>query len=260
MDALTAEKVYQSVEFRERTLLGILVTMTGGCMDAYSYLTQGKVFATGQTGNGVLFAVHLAQLDAPGVVHYLVPITSFLVGILFSKWAVDRLHHRDHFKMQRFVLYLEIVVFLALCVIPEEVPELAVNSVISFTAAMLFENFRKFGASSAYSSIFCTGNLRSFAENLYEAVAHHRPGAARRAVSYLSIVGAFLLGAVVVAIGSSFMGYRCGWIVSIIAFVATRFITNVRTEVENTRREVEALQRIEEEVEEEIEELEKRDL
>ena len=48
---------------RERTALGLTVICAGGLMDAYSYLTRGNVFATGQTGNVVLLAIHLAQLD-----------------------------------------------------------------------------------------------------------------------------------------------------------------------------------------------------
>lgn len=256
MDARTAERVYNSVEFRERATLGALATMTSGCMDAYSYLTQGKVFATGQTGNCVLLAIHAAQLDLPGVAHYLAPISSFLVGTFFSKWAEDAINRRNHFRMQRKVLVVQAIVFVILSLLPDEIPDLLVNSVISFLAALLFENFRKFGSKSTYSSIFCTGNLRSFAETLYEGVAHHDRHQRHRSARYLGIVGAFLLGAAIVTVGAGFMGAACGWIVSVLSLVALPFVTDVSTEVERTREKIEAMQQLEAEVDELVDEAE----
>ena len=49
-------------------------------------------------------------------------------------------------------------------------PDLLVNSAISFCAAVSYENFRQFGTKSAYASVFCTGNLRSFGETLYDGL------------------------------------------------------------------------------------------
>lgn len=259
MDAKTAERVYNSVEFRERVTLGVLVTMTGGCMDAYSYLTQGKVFATGQTGNCVLLAIRMAELDLAGMAHYLAPILAFLVGIVFSKWAEDNVHRRNHYRMQRFVLVTQAAAFVVLSLLPDEIPELLVNSVISFLAALLFENFRKFGSSSSYSSIFNTGNLRSFAETFYEGVVRHDAGRRRLSLRYLAIVGSFLAGAVLVAVGAGYLGAACGWIVSVISLVALCFVTDVGAEVRSTRRRIEELQRLEaaaEEVGEEFRDVE----
>lgn len=254
MDARTAERVYQSVEFRERAALGALATMTAGCMDAYSYLTQGKVFATGQTGNCVLLAIHAADLDLPGVAHYLAPIASFFVGVLVSKWVENKIHRRNHFSMQRWVLMVQATVFVVLSVLPQEVPDLLVNSVISLMAAFLFENFRKFGSASTYSSIFCTGNLRSFAETLYEGTVHHNAHQRKRSLRYLGIVCAFLLGAAIVTVGTHLMGAACGWIVSVFSIVAIHFVTDLNEELENARQRVEALQELEDDVVEEIEE------
>lgn len=256
MDARTAERVYNSVEFRERATLGALATMTAGCMDAYSYLTQGKVFATGQTGNCVLLAIHAAQLDWAGVAHYLAPISAFLVGTFFSKWAEDTISRRNHFRMQRSVLAVQAAVFVVLSLLPDEIPDLLVNSVISFLAALLFENFRKFGSKSTYSSIFCTGNLRSFAETLYEGVARHDRHQRHRSARYIGIVGAFLLGAAIVTLGTSLMGAACGWIVSALSLVAIHFVTDVGTEVERTRERVEALEELEAEANELVDEAE----
>ena len=120
---------------RERTALGLTVICAGGLMDAYSYLTRGNVFATGQTGNVVLLAIHLAQLDWLGVARYLAPIVAFVIGILASKHVLSKVHAGDHFRMQRWVIVFEAVAFVLISLVPPEVPDLPINLAISLCAA-----------------------------------------------------------------------------------------------------------------------------
>ena len=57
-----------SLQMSETLRLGIILALSGGFMDAYSYLERGNVFANAQTGNLLLFGVNLfchAQLSTP---------------------------------------------------------------------------------------------------------------------------------------------------------------------------------------------------
>ena len=51
----------------------------------YTYITRGGVFANAQTGNIVLMGINLAKGDFERVVHYVVPILAFALGILLSE-------------------------------------------------------------------------------------------------------------------------------------------------------------------------------
>lgn len=48
-------------QISESLPLGLLLALSGGLMDAYSYVCRGKVFANAQTGNILLFAVNLSE-------------------------------------------------------------------------------------------------------------------------------------------------------------------------------------------------------
>ena len=50
-----------SFQISESIRLGILLALSGGFMDAYSYLERGQVFANAQTGNMLLMGVNLAE-------------------------------------------------------------------------------------------------------------------------------------------------------------------------------------------------------
>ena len=48
-------------QMSESMRLGILLAISGGFMDAYSYMMRDHVFANAQTGNILLFGVYLSE-------------------------------------------------------------------------------------------------------------------------------------------------------------------------------------------------------
>ena len=176
--------------------LGLIVICAGGFMDAYSYLLHDHVFATGQTGNIVLLCMNLADGAWLGVSHYLVSILAFVAGIMLSRHVLVRVHGRATHRMQRWVAVFEALAFAAVALLPEGAPDLLVNSAISFCAAVSYENFRQFGTRSAYASVFCTGNLRSLGETLYDGIFEKDRHELHRSARYAGLVTSFCVGAV----------------------------------------------------------------
>ena len=62
------------IQVSESFLLCALLTMTGGFLDVYTYITRGHVFANAQTGNVVLLGLNLAEGNIKEVAFYLFPI------------------------------------------------------------------------------------------------------------------------------------------------------------------------------------------
>lgn len=216
---------------RERTALGLVVICAGGLMDAYSYLTRGGVFATGQTGNVVLLAIRLAELDWLGVARYLAPIAAFVTGILVSKHVLSNVHAGDHFRMQRWVIASEAVAFALIALLPESVPDLAVNLAISLCAAISFENFRTFGTKSAYASVFCTGNLRSFAETFYDGFVGHDRHEMHRSLRYLALIASFTAGVVLGYFLIGAVGHYAAFAISGLFLLANIFVGDFAADI-----------------------------
>ena len=72
-------------QMSESFRLGAVLALTGGFLDAYTYLIRGGVFANAQTGNIVLLGVRLMEGDWGGAGHYLVPILAFAAGVLAAE-------------------------------------------------------------------------------------------------------------------------------------------------------------------------------
>lgn len=210
MEQSIAPTASTSVKAKVPVRLGLAVICAGGFMDAYSYLMHGHVFATGQTGNVVLFTLRLVNGDWLGALGSLAAILSCAVGIFFSMHLLYGIHEGNRYRTQRLVALIEVIVFAALAFLPNTVPDLPVNCAISFCAALAFENFRSFGTKSAYSSVFCTGNLRSFAETLYEGLVRHNKHELHRSIRYGALTIFFSVGVLIGVVTISLLGnYAC---------------------------------------------------
>lgn len=145
----------------------------GGFMDMYSYSVHGHVFATGQTGNFVLVAFNFANRDYTEMLHALVPVISFWIGIFISWYMFYSLFKEKTLLWQRGILLASMFVLLIAGFIPLSYPDMLANTLVSFAASLQYSAFRKLGSGDNYASIFCTGNMRSCADNYFKGIVRN---------------------------------------------------------------------------------------
>ena len=139
--------------------LGMLLAAVGGFLDAYTYLSRGKVFANAQTGNLVLLGIRAFEGDWQTALHYVVPVCAFVLGVVLAESIRFR---RDRFMTlhwRQLVLGVEIIVLAVAAFVPEQFNDM-VNAAVSFVCAMQVNSFRTF-EDNPYATTMCTGNLRS---------------------------------------------------------------------------------------------------
>ena len=231
----------------------MIISSLGGIMDGYSYAVRGGVFATGQTGNLVLLAHGFVSRDIPLFIRALTPIVSFWFGVFAAQFILNHIPaHRKQAGAPRLmpapadtpahadatasagaaapsatsvsrswktvILFVEFVTLFIIGFIPDDVLDIIPNTMISFLAAMQFCCFKELGGKSTYASVFCTGNMRSCAEQYYKWFASRDTAARKKAFQYSGILLSFFAGAAGVMFLSSFMGIRAVWAGAAIAF------------------------------------------
>ena len=179
--------------------VGFLLALTGGLLDAYSYLNRGEVFSTAETGNIVLLGINLAQQNWGGALHYLLPVLAFTVGILAAEWVRRRLDGsaglvRLHWRLP--LLLAECAAVVVVSFLPTGRLDPLANIIISFTSALQVESFRNIQGYGCVTTM-CTGNLRSGTENLFHWLSRREPKAPPKIRVYYGLIGCFILGAVV---------------------------------------------------------------
>ena len=186
--------------------LGLLLALTGGILDAYTYLNRGQVFATAETGNLVLLGINCAMGQWRRAAYYLLPISSYAAGLL-TTLALHRRSDRLFFHWRQFVVLAECLAVAAAALIPQGGLDPLVNCMIAFISAMQVQTFRKFRG-CACATTMCTGNLRSGVEALYFHLADNEPAALDRAGVYFGLILCFIAGAIVSGLLSPLLAGR----------------------------------------------------
>ncbi|MBR5382617.1 MAG: DUF1275 domain-containing protein [Clostridia bacterium] len=207
----------------ERLHLAMMLSILGGIMDGYSYSVRGGVFATGQTGNLIIFAYRFVHGQYDRAFRAFVPILGFWMGIFAAQFILNHvanIHGEDaerNRKLKNRVMLLEAFILFCIGFVPDTVLDIIPNSITSLLAAMQFSAFRKFEDEMAYASVFCTGNMRSCAELYYKGIFQKNHSALKRAFKYTAILLSFLTGAVLAMIIGESIGEKTIWIGSCVA-------------------------------------------
>lgn len=175
----------------EMMITSVCLAFVGGYLDAFTYLTKGGVFANAQTGNIVLMGIYAAERNFSSVLHCLVPITAFIVGVLISELLKRK---TSNVKWQRIILLLELLILAAIALLGVHMPDFAVNAVISFVCSLQVNSFRTTNG-LAFATTMCTGNLRSATEKLAAFFETRDFSALRQSLRYFAVIFVFVLGA-----------------------------------------------------------------
>lgn len=192
----------------ESFAVAALLAVSGGMLDAYTYLCRGGVFANAQTGNIVLLAVRLAEGKWGAAAQYLVPVGAFALGVLVAEAVKSRQKSAvGMFHWRHTVLGIEIVLLMGAAWAPVGIWDSVVNILVSFVCALQVEAFRRVRGRS-FASTMCTGNLRSGTEALYHWRAKGDPKAGRTAACYFGVIVCFASGA---ALGGLLLAWLGQW-------------------------------------------------
>ncbi|MEK3766000.1 YoaK family protein [Solibacillus sp. FSL K6-4121] len=213
-------------------VMGMILALVGGYLDAYTYITRDGVFATAQTGNTVLFAVRAASPEYNGALQNIPPFVAFIAGVLVAEHMKDRLDmHR------RSVLALECVILFIVGWLPGSVPNMIITISVAFVSSLQIATFNKLGKWS-YNSTITTGNLRTASSASYEAFANHDKEAMKKFIGFSAIILSFIGGALIGTYFSISLEYKAIWIASAIILV-TAILYHKKREEKGTNEPIE---------------------
>ena len=205
-----SRKLSRNGQMSEAFCTAMFLSVSGGLQDVYTYLYRGKVFANAQTGNIVLCSVKLVEGDWSAVLHYLVPLCFFALGVFTAELLRQKFQQMQRLHWRQLVVLCEIVMLFVVGFFPQEW-NLVANALVSFACAMQVQAFRKVNG-YAFASTMCIGDLRSGVEAFCIWRKSHEPHAKDRMVRYFGIIFLFALGAGLGSKSAAQLGGRAIWI------------------------------------------------
>ena len=213
--------------------LAILLALSGGIMDAYSYLVRDHVFANAQTGNMLLFGVNLATGDWAQCLHYAVPVVCFAAGIALCH-TIKIVATEEHLHWRQMALIIEAVLLVVVGFVPEG-RSLYANGLTSFACGIQVQAFRKFHG-RPLATTMCIGNLRSGTQALVTYASGRDQKQLRGGLLSFFVITCFVLGAVIGNWAIPALGTHMIWIAPVL--LAVSFLIMF---VDREKRRVEAI-------------------
>ena len=175
-------------QMSESFLTAVFLSLSGGLQDAYTYLFRGKVFANAQTGNIVLLSTNIMDGRWDKVLHYLVPLCAFALGVLAAEKMREHFQVMQRLHWRQLVVLGEVLLLFAVGFLPQS-QNLLANAIVSFSCAM-------------HSGVeaFCIWRKS------------HEPHAKDRMVRYFGIIFLFALGAGLGSKSAAQLGGRAIWL------------------------------------------------
>ena len=174
-------------------LLGTILALIGGYLDAYTYIARGGVFANAQTGNIVLLGINLAKGNFTKALFYLLPVITFAVGVVISEGIRNKFNQTHSFHWRQIVAVIEAAVLFAVAFMRSD---MTANILVSFVCSLQVETFRKVNGHTLATTM-CTGNLRTGTETLFYAIKTGNKELVEKSLTYYIIIITFIIGAIV---------------------------------------------------------------
>lgn len=178
--------------FTKYSITTLAQTFIMGSIDAYTFQNFSGSFVSAQTGNLVVFAYEYAT-KGWATAYIRVPVLlGFLLGAFISQGC-------KHIKLNpnlRFNLLLSFsIIFLGLLAMASatHMGELDMLFCLGLFSGYELTVFNRIGETSVNNGIM-TGNLKNFANNVYEAIFSHDKIAMSKAGHFSSAIVTFVIG------------------------------------------------------------------
>lgn len=182
-------------QISESVEIGIILSLAGGFMDAYSYMCRGEVFANAQTGNILLFGVNLSSGNFRIALHYALPVAAFVCGIILSDIVQHNFKSLSLLHWRQISIVFETVILFCVAFLPQKY-NLPANCLISLACGIQVESFRKIH-DNGIATTMCIGNLRSATQNISSYIFTKDKQYLKNGMLYFLIILFFVLGAVI---------------------------------------------------------------
>jgi len=188
---------------QERLPIALLLATNSGFVDAYTFQYHGERFASLQTGNIIQAGISLARGQFNYASSFLLPILFFLLGAAFNNIIKHQFKARK-LSTQQHSLIIEIIGISLVVFIRTQISSTVFITLLSFFLAIQLDAFPKVQG-LPFTSVMSTGNLRNVGANLITYFYTKNRTALQNASLFSLIILAFLFGAFVSALLSTYL-------------------------------------------------------
>ena len=194
----------------ERWWTFALLMAAGGYLGAFTYNLRGGVFCNAQTANFVLMAMALGRGQWGHAAYFLIPMAAYLAGAMLSEGLPLSLRRFGLIRWDTALVGLEVLVVIALGLLPPSAPFQISQVAINFICSMQYNTFRQ-AQGVPMATTFCTNHLRQVGIHLTKAARHRSRRELVLSLAHVGMLSVFVAGAAVCTLLCAPLEGRAVW-------------------------------------------------
>ena len=200
----------------EKTIFVMIITIVGGYMNGYTYITRHNILANMHTANMSKLGINIALGQWQNALSYFIPIVACILGAAFSELVKALLIiHKFKGDWRKLALILEAISLFFIGLIPTSCPDIIVTNLVSFFMGYQLCLFREC-LGIGFNTTICTGNIRNVGQLLYNALDEKSKNSIRKLIIFTCLTFSFALGAIPGTLISIAISTKAVWVCSFI--------------------------------------------
>lgn len=171
--------------------IAILTTFISGFINAYTFNTQGGVFAGAQTGNVLGMMIQLTKGHYGLGMTYLLPIVFFVLGQFFA--YLGRQKTKDYYDWPHLAIHLLVALMVITAVISPFVSRYLTIALLAFFSSLQLDAFPTVRG-TIYANVMMTGNVKNAAAFWIRGVMEKDTETKRQAYYTMIALFSFMVG------------------------------------------------------------------
>ncbi|MCQ2555138.1 MAG: DUF1275 domain-containing protein [Clostridia bacterium] len=222
----------------ERPVFLFVITLAGGFMNAYTFVTRHGILANMHTANMSKLGVSIALGNWDDALFYFLPIICCIFGAASSEWlkAVLTKKERKH-DWRICALVIEAIALFLIGFVPLSADDFCVTLPSSFFMGYQLCLFRSC-MGTAHNTTICTGNIRNVGQKLFAFLNRRDRKSLKNLVMFASITFAFMLGAIPGTLASNALQEKAVWCCSLVVLLLAFWMV----QIENRKAKEKALE------------------
>lgn len=200
----------------EKPIFVMIITIVGGYMNGYTYITRHNILANMHTANMSKLGINIALGQWQNALSFFIPIIACILGAAFSELVKALLIiHKFKGDWRKIALILESISLFFIGLIPTSCPDIIVTNLVSFFMGYQLCLFREC-LGIGFNTTICTGNIRNVGQLLYNALDEKSKDSIRKLIIFTCLTFSFALGAIPGTLISIAISTKAVWVCSFI--------------------------------------------
>ncbi len=210
------KQIKQKVPPWERPMFMMIITIVGGYMNGYTYITRHNILSNMHTANMSKLGINIALGQWQDALSYFIPIVACILGATFSELIRALLiRHKFRGDWRKLALVLEAIALFFIGLLPTSFPDIIVTNLVSFFMGYQLCLFRNC-LGIAFNTTICTGNIRNVGQLLYNASDEKSKDSIRKLIIFTCLTFSFAVGAIPGTLISIAISTKAVWVCSFI--------------------------------------------